>query len=156
MANIRQYVPVTLLVWIVGLLILGAIAGPIIRSLATEEQLASNVILSAIPFVLVFAAIVLVYIALNVVASRVLDHKISRSLYYLIERITIAGIVLGAFGMFQPWWFFGYRLGFFVVLISTLAFILWTHVTPRGIVRHSEQLRSVSISQFEQSESAGR
>jgi len=156
MANLRRYVPITLLIWTVGLLILGAIAGPIIRSLATEEQMASNVILSAIPFVLVFSAIVLVYIALNVVASRVLDHRIPRHIYQLIERVTIAGIILGAFGMFQPWWFFGYRLGFFVILISTLAFILWTHVTPRGIIRHGEQIGSVSISQFEQSESAGR
>jgi hypothetical protein len=33
--------------------------------------------------------------------------------------------------MFQPWRLDGFRVGFLLVLFSTLAFILWSHVTPK-------------------------
>jgi hypothetical protein len=33
--------------------------------------------------------------------------------------------------MFQPWVFLAYRYGFLVLLISTLGFILWSHIVPR-------------------------
>jgi hypothetical protein len=32
--------------------------------------------------------------------------------------------------MFQPWLFLGYKYGFLLVLFSTLAFIIWSHITP--------------------------
>jgi hypothetical protein len=53
--------------------------------------------------------------------------------------------------MFQPWSFAGYRFGFLLLFVSTLAFILWSHIVPRGV--HQEHLGSVSISDFEQKES---
>ena len=42
----------------------------------------------------------------------------------------ISGIVVGAVGMFQPWLFRAYTLGFLLLLFSTLAFIVWSHVRP--------------------------
>ena len=150
MTNLRRYVPVNLIIWIVGLLILGAAAGPVIRSAATEKQLASNVLLSAIPFILIFAAIVLAFIAIIIVTANFLNHKISVEIYRPIELTIIAGIILGAIGMFQPWWFGGFRLGFYLLLLSTLAFILWSHIVPRGT--HQSRLSSVSVSELEQGE----
>ncbi|MFN8458761.1 MAG: hypothetical protein U0401_29600 [Anaerolineae bacterium] len=152
MTKFKAHVPLGLLISVVILLILGAAAGPVIRSLATPEQMATNVLLSAIPFVLIFAAIVLTFITLVAFVSSLLSHNIAPNVYRPIELTIIGGIVLGVVGMFQPWWFQGYRIGFFVLLISTLSFILWSHVVPRGM-RPQETAGSVSISEFEQTHS---
>lgn len=148
MANLRRYVPLQLIIWIVGLLILGSFAEPIIASLATEKQLASNVLLSAIPFILIFVAIVLTFITVIMTTANLLNHKIAGEIYRPIEVTIIAGIIIGVIGMFQPWWFGGFRLGFFLLLFSTLAFILWSHIVPRGV--HQGHLGSVSVAELEQ------
>lgn len=139
-------VPRGLLISIVVLLVLGSIAGPVVRSSFTEEQRAANVFLEAIPFILTFAAIILAFIAVIVLAARSLNDRISQDTYRRIERVVIAGIVLGIVGMFQPWWFAVYRYGFVLLLVSTLSFILWSHIRPEG-VRPQEELTSVSISE---------
>ncbi|MCB0176140.1 MAG: hypothetical protein KDJ97_36920 [Anaerolineae bacterium] len=153
MTGIRRYIPVQLIIWIIVCLILGVISGPIIQATASEEQLTRNVLLSAIPFILYFVTIVLFFIALIVIAANVLNHKIPANVYGPIEKIIIAGIIIGIVGMFQPWWFPGFRLGFFLLLISTLAFILWSHVTPKGR-QQEETAGSVSISEFERQEAS--
>ena len=68
-------------------------------------------------------------------------------------QIIIAGIVLGIVGMFQPWTFAGYRYGFMLLFFSTLAFILWSHVVPKGV--HADQVESISIGEFEQGSAGG-
>lgn len=151
MAGIRRYIPIQLILWIIGCLILGAVSGPFIQSTATEEQLARNVLLSAIPFILYFVSIVLIFIAAIVITANILNHKVPNHIYGPIEKTIIAGILLGIVGMFQPWWFPGFRLGFFLLLFSTLAFILWSHITPRGR-HHDEDTGTVSINEFEQKE----
>lgn len=155
MKKTRPRVPVGLLIAAVIVFILGAAAGPVIGSLATEKQMATNVLLSAIPFVLIFVGIVLCFITLVAFLASLLNHNISPAVYRPIELSLIGGIVLGVIGMFQPWWFGGFRLGFFVLLISTLSFILWSHIIPRG-VQHHAGLGSLSISEFEQSESGNK
>ena len=154
MTKSRPRIPIRLIAIVVTLLILGGVAGPIIRSTATQEQLDSNILLNATPFILVFAAIVLAFIALIAFVASVLNHNIAASTYRVIEAVLIAGIVLGVVGMFQPWLFILYKIGFLVLLISTLGFILWSHVTPKGVRRH-EGLGSVSISEFEKHEAGG-
>lgn len=137
-------VPIALPIIIVVLLVLGIIAGPIIQSTATEEQLATNVFLSAIPFILIFAAIILAFITLIILASNLLSHKIPERIYRPLERVIIAGIILGIIAMFQPWSFVLYRIGFFMLLISTLGFILWSHVRPKGVdIEQEEQIAAV-------------
>ena len=59
----------------------------------------------------------------------------------------------GIVGMFQPWSFAGYRYGFMLLFFSTLAFILWSHVVPKGI--HADQVESISIGEFEQGSAGG-
>lgn len=129
--NKRPYAPRTLLIWIVGLLIAGLAAGPLINALATPRLLADNVLLNAIPFILIFVAILLGFITLIRMASHALSHRIAEAAYRPVERALIAGIVLGVIGMFQPWAMIFYQVGFFVLLFSTLGFILWSHVVPR-------------------------
>jgi Na+-driven multidrug efflux pump len=127
----RIRIPKGLFITIAILLVLGIISGPIIRSLASEEQMNRNVLLSALPFIFIFAAIILGFIAVIVMVASVLNNQISPRVHKIIEYSLIAGIVLGVFGMFQPWIFEGYRYGFLLLLFSTLGFILWSHVSPR-------------------------
>jgi len=140
MAISRPRVPIALPIVIVLLLVLGLFAGPFIRSRTTPEQLADNVLLNAIPFVLIFVAIILAFITLIVIAASMLDNNISLRTYKFIEQILIACIVLGVVGMFQPWLFEAYKYGFVLLLISTLCFILWSHITPKRDTSQEESL----------------
>jgi hypothetical protein len=127
----RPRVPVTLLIIIAVLLILGFLAGRYINATFTEEQLADNIFINAVPFVLIFAAIILGFIAIIVVVASMLDNNISKRAHHTVEQILIVGIILGVLGMFQPWLFEGYKYGFLLLLFSTLGFILWSHITPK-------------------------
>jgi hypothetical protein len=134
----RPRVPVTLLIVIAVLLVLGFIASQYINTTMTEEQLADNVFINAVPFVLIFAAIILGFIAVIVVVASMLDNNISARAHRIVEQILIVGIVLGVVGMFQPWLFEGYKYGFVLLLISTLCFILWSHITPKRELMQEE------------------
>ena len=153
MTNKRPRVPIGLPIAAVVALILGIAAGPVIRSMATEEQMSTNVLLSAIPFVLIFVSIILFFITLIWFVASLLNNKVPERIYRPIEWITIAGIVLGIVGMFQPWSFAAYRYGFLLLFFSTLSFILWSHIVPKGV--YEEHVESVSISEFEQSQVGG-
>jgi hypothetical protein len=131
MAKKRFRFPITLPVIATVLLVLGLLAGPFVQSRATPEQLADNILLSAIPFVLVFVGILLYFITFIVIIARLLDNNISPRIHGIILSILIAGIVLGILGMFQPWIFKAYKYGFIVLLFSTLGFIVWSHVNPK-------------------------
>ena len=139
----RVRIPKGLFITIAILLVLGIVAGPLIRSLASEEQMNRNVLLSALPFILIFAAIILGFIAVIVMVASVLSNNIAPRTHKIIEYCLIAGIVLGVFGMFQPWLFEAYRFGFLILLFSTLGFILWSHVSPKR-EQHQEELVSVT------------
>jgi mannose/fructose/N-acetylgalactosamine-specific phosphotransferase system component IIC len=112
------------------LLILGLVLNPMVDSIFTEEQLSRNALLIGIPFVLIFAAIVIFYMSLAWYMSNKLNFKVEIGRYQLIERIIIASIVLGIFFMFQPWVFVLFRYGFYLLTLATLAFIVWSHVAP--------------------------
>jgi hypothetical protein len=143
----RPHVPLGLLIAAVTCLILGLAAGPTINATTTEAQRATNVILSAIPFVLIFAAIILFFIAFIWLVATALSHQISEKPYRLVERGLIAGIGLGIFGMFQPWLFAGYKYGFPLLLVSTLGFIVWSHITPRTGAK--EELTTTAVAELE-------
>lgn len=126
----RPHAPIALPVIAALLIVFGFIASRLIPTMVTEQQLATNVLLSAIPFILIFVGILLFYITLIVLAASALNGLVAPRLYTVITRVIIAGILLGIVGMFQPWVMAFYTRGFSVLLISTLAYILWSHVTP--------------------------
>jgi hypothetical protein len=138
MAKPRLRIPIALPIIIIVLLVLGILAGPFIQARATPEQLANNVLLSALPFLLIFIAIILAFITLISIVAQLLSHNVSRRVHRVIESILIAGIVLGILGMFQPWFFPAYTYGFLLLLFSTLAFIVWSHVVPKGEFKQEE------------------
>jgi hypothetical protein len=55
----------------------------------------------------------------------------SRKTYTLIERTIIVLMLIGMAGMFQPFNINLYRYGFLVLLFSTLAFIIISHLSPK-------------------------
>jgi len=136
-------VPKGLPISAVILLILGLIAWQIMPNIVTQEQMARNVILAAIPFILIFASIIIAFMSLVWFTASKLSDNISEKTYRPIEYILIGGIVLGILLMFQPWVFELFRVGFFLLLISTIFYILWSHVRPKG-ADQSEELSGVS------------
>jgi hypothetical protein len=138
MTKRRLRIPVGLFIAIVVTFILGLVASPAIKALTTEKQRATNVLLSAIPFILIFVAILLVYISLINMSASVLNGHILPRIYHAIETVLIAGIALGILGIFQPWLILFYKVGFMVLLVSTLGFIWWGHIKPRGVRREKE------------------
>ena len=138
MGKYRPRVPIGLPIAVVVTLVLGLVATPLINSLASEEQLAQNVLLNAIPFILIFVSIILAFITIIWAVATALNNNISKKTHSILEGLIIAGIVLGILGMFQPWLHAGFKYGFLLLLISTLSFILWSHVTPKREERQTD------------------
>lgn len=89
-----------------------------------------------------FVAVVAAFIGLIAYTARTLSGNVPQRVYNAVEGSLIAGILLGVIGMFQPWVQAGYRIGFYILLLSTLTFILWSHITPQG--PHREESRDPS------------
>lgn len=127
--------PRGLLIVAAVLIVIAWIARPPIEAQPTAWK-ASNVLLTGMPFVLEFIAIILVFAFLIFVAAALLNNRISARLYTIIEWIIIGGVAVGVIGMFQPWQLGGYSLGFHVLLVCFIAFNVWSHITPRRAVQH--------------------
>jgi hypothetical protein len=99
-------------------------------------------------FITTFLAILMVYIFFIIVPTAImLSGRVPKRIYDLIEKIIIAGIVLGVIGMFQPWAHVLYRIGFLVLLVSTLAFIVWSHVTPKA-ANSEEETGEIAVNEL--------
>ncbi len=110
-------------------------------TLSEEKQ--GEVLIKAIPFVAVFVSIILVFICLIVLIAIGLENKVPQRTYRPIERVIIAGILLGVVGLFQGWRLFAYEVGFLVLLASLLLFMVWSHLNPMP-ARRSRQLPPLS------------
>jgi hypothetical protein len=126
------------------LLILGLIAWQVVPNIVTEEQMARNVILAAIPFILVFASIIVAFMSLVWFASFKLSDNISEKVYRPVEYMLIGGILLGVFLMFQPWVFELFRVGFFLLLASIIGYILWSHIKPKSSEASEQRANAIA------------
>ncbi len=126
----RPRVPLALPLIALILLVLGIVANRLVPSLTTPEQRADNILISALPFILIFIGILLFYITLITIAATAFSDVMNPRLHQTVLRLIIAGIILGILGMFQPWALTLYTIGFIVLLVSTLLYILWSHIRP--------------------------
>lgn len=121
--------------WLGGIAVICIIFGiifPSLRdSLITDERSRSGVLMQAVPFVAFFVAVLLQFILLIVIAAKRFNGKLHYRAYRPIELCIILGILGGVILLFQPFIFVAYTYGFTLLLVSTLAFILWSHVVPR-------------------------
>ncbi len=103
----------------------------------------------AVLFMVGFLSILFAYIYFIGWMSRRLGGRVPAQTYSRIEMAIILGILFGTVAMFQPWTQTLYRLGFFVVLFSTLSFIVWSHVSPQGMYSDEVDLGPVSLEEIE-------
>ena len=138
MANNKIKPPFAILVISVLLVIFGALYGKYILVLIPVEEQINNVILTAVPFICYFVAILLVYIFLINLFSQILNHRISPKIYNPLNFLTIAGIIGGILIMLQPFTIILFKASFMVVLVSLLLFIFWSHIIPAAVAEEDE------------------
>lgn len=103
-----------------------------------ERTKSDNVLLTGIPFILIFVGIIFAFVfVIWLIASR-LNNRISQRAYNRVELTIVGGVGLGLLGMFQAWNIAGYQIGFHLLLASFIAFNIWSHVTPKRIRRGEE------------------
>jgi hypothetical protein len=85
-----------------------------------------------VSFFLTLVAIISGFICFIAFASRLLSGRISARLFGILEKLLIAGILLGIVGMFQPWVQAFYPGGFLLLFAATWIFTLWGYVTPKS------------------------
>jgi hypothetical protein len=131
MMKIRPLIPLKLLIAAAVLFALSFAARPALNALMPDLQTSTNVLILAIPFLLVFVPIILLFMSFIVFVSKILEHRIPEVAYKVVEYVFIAGIVFGILFMFQPWTFVLFKPGFFVLFGSLLGFMVWSHVAVK-------------------------
>ena len=135
MMKIRPLIPLKMLIAAAVLFGLSFAAQPVLNALVPDLKASTNVLILAIPFLLVFVPIILLFMSFIVFVSKVLEHRIPEVAYKIVEYVFIAGIVIGILGMFQPWTFMLFKPGFFVLFGSLLGFMVWSHVAMKRVGR---------------------
>ena len=129
--TIRPLIPLKLLIAAAVLFALNFAAHPALAALVPDLQTSSNILLIAIPFLLIFVPIILGYMSLIVFVSKLFHQRVPEPVYKLIEYVFIAGIAAGILCMFQPWVFALFKIGFFVLFGSLLGFMIWGHLAMK-------------------------
>ena len=123
------------ILWLGGSAVFAVVFGLLFRAVSPllfSAELNDQVIIQAIPFVGIFAAIILLFILSITLASLRFRHIVPVRTHRPVEWLTIAGILIGIVALFQPWHLGPYSFGFGLVLIATLAYIFWSHIEPRS------------------------
>lgn len=158
MSSGRKRLLIILLAIAVALWVAGAVATPIVNGLDAKTR-ADNTIVNGFPFIFTVIGIIVAFIDFIILMATRLNNKVEPNLHATIERLLIAGIVLGVIGMFQPFTITLYTFGFILLLISTFGFIFWSHIVPHTpvdrAVRQDDGLGTVSISQVEHKQVEG-
>jgi hypothetical protein len=119
----------------VFLVIFGVIAQPLVDANTTTAQRTDNAILNGIGFILMFIGIVVAFIDLIIFLATLLNHNVPQRVYDPILNVLIAGVVLGVIGMFQPFLFVLYQIGFVMLFVSLIGFMAWSHIEPKRLQR---------------------
>lgn len=128
--------PFVLLIIAAALVVIAQIARPVIDSQPSNWKV-TYVLLTGLPFILEFIAIVLTFVFVIFMFAKWLNNRISTRAYNLVEGFILLCVLFGVIGMFQPWDIQGYNLGFHVLLFAMLAFNVWSHVTPKKAQRRA-------------------
>ncbi|MDX1995578.1 MAG: hypothetical protein SF029_24555 [bacterium] len=126
----RRYWP--FIKWLGGIALLAVAVGllfPVVTS-GVDEATRNGVLFQAVPFIAFFIAVLLTFILLIIVTALRFNGKIAPRTYRPVETLIILGIGASVFALFQPFHFVGYKYGFTLLLVSTLLFIVWSHVVP--------------------------
>ncbi len=144
----RKRLLLTMLIAAVILCVAGAILTPIIEQSTTVQQRADNAIIGGLGVILIIIGIIVAFIDLIIFLATLLNHSVPERPYTIILNIFIAGIVFGVIGMFQPFAFIFYQIGFLMLFVSLIGFMIWGHLVPKGVQRQQE-ISNVSIGEVE-------
>lgn len=126
----RYFTPVKWLGGIALALFVVAVAFSTVVPSMVDDATRRSVLFNALPFFFAFVGVLLLFILLIVLVALRFNGRIPGRTYKSVELLIIAGILFGTVCLFNPWHFVPYRYGFLLVLVSTLSFILWSHVLP--------------------------
>jgi hypothetical protein len=111
--------------------IVGALFNVVVRPLL-PETVQNEVIVTAVPFIAIFATIILLFI-MSVALLGVRFHlNVPARTHSAVEYTIIASILVGVVALFQSWSIAPYTFGLGLLLFSVLAFIVWSHIAPRS------------------------
>jgi len=130
--------PYKLLVVVVILLAIGFLILPAATK-APDKITAMTVLISGIPFLFVFVAILLTYISLIIIIQRYYSGYMPEKRFNWLFFTCMGGIVIGILFMFQPFRQPLYPLGFLILLFSLLSFIAVSHITPRRKIAEEQE-----------------
>jgi hypothetical protein len=133
--NVR--LPFRLLIIAAILVVIAEISRPIIDGQEAAWKV-TYVLVTGLPFILEFIAFILCFAFVIFLFAKWLNNRISPDAYKYVEWFILACVALGLIGMFQPWQIEFYNIGFHLLLFATLAFNVWTHVTPKRVKREEE------------------
>ncbi len=115
-----------------------------------------NLVTTLAPFMFIFVAIILAFIAFIIFLATALNQKIDPALFRRVEIGLIAGIIIGVVAMIQPFVVVLFGYGFLLLLACTIGFIIWSHLVPRNAVVPDEPVTTVSATEMEQREAIGQ
>ncbi len=123
----------TAIKWLGGTAIIALIVCLLSPSLiqSLDEDVQEQVLVQAIPFFSAFVAILMTYILIIVLLMIRFTGKIPHRIYRPVDMLITIGIISGIVCLFQPFIFVAFRYGFQLLLLSTLLFIVWSHIVPR-------------------------
>jgi hypothetical protein len=90
--------------------------------------------------------------SLIVFVSKILHERVPEKVYKSIEYIFVAGIFLGIIAMFQPWEFRLFKIGFFVLFIALLGFMVWSHLAMKRRRERAAETESAEIPRREEAQ----
>lgn len=120
------------------LVVLGLIGQPLVEQWTTPKARSDNALLGGIPFIMIFVGIIVAYIGSITLLTTLINHKVPAAIYNPILNLLIAGIVLGIVGLFQPFAFVLYQAGFWMLFISLIGYMVWSHIVPKSVRRQEE------------------
>lgn len=131
--DFRKYIsPLKYLGTSAVLVLLFGLIFPTLSEQFIPKETRDSVLVRAIPFVAVFVTIILLYILFIFLIALTFNGRIPYRTYRPIELSIILGIIAGVVCLFQPWQLVSYKYGFLLLLLSTLFFILWSHIRSQN------------------------
>ncbi len=118
--------------WVGSAIVIAVLIGlafPTLTSGASEAT-QTGVLYQAIPFVAYFIGILLIYILVIALLAIRFSNRLPGRTHTPVERLLMAGIIVGIVSLFQLFAFPPFKFGFPIVLASLLGYILWTHIAP--------------------------
>ncbi|MGC8780748.1 MAG: hypothetical protein ACP5UQ_07790 [Anaerolineae bacterium] len=120
---------------IVGLARVGGVLAVVLAA-AIIVVIVLQVPISAAIVIPILVAVIVEFGFLIAYVARIASGRISQRTFLICILVIVAGILTGIVLMFQPWTLAAFNPGFDLVLISLLAFMIWSHITPRnGVTR---------------------